>query len=74
MAGYPDNWEVPSRNRFTSNQPGGIAEPEQYMVHDFEPSAPEANHMRGIADELRKTAQGYDMDYRISNQPGDQDD
>ncbi len=69
MPGYPDEWEVRQRNRQFSNQPGSLAEPEQAMVRDFEPSDPEASHMRGIANVLRAEAQGYDMDYRVSNQP-----
>ena len=69
MAGFPQEHEVRERNRQYSNQPGGLAEPVQEMVREFSPSDPIADHMRGVADELRKPAQGYDMDYDDSNQP-----
>ena len=69
MSGYPNNFEVRTRNRWHSNQPGGLAQPEQTMVRDFTPEDPMSDHMRFVADELRKPAQGFDMDYRESNQP-----
>lgn len=73
VPGYPHEWEVRQRNRQYSNQPGALAQPEQAMVRDFEPSDPVADHMRGIIDTLRQPAQGYDMDYRQSNQPLQED-
>jgi len=69
--GYPDEYQIPSRNRQYSNQPGHIAEPEQEMARDFSPEDPQSDHMRSVADELRKSAQGYDMDYLEANQPLD---
>lgn len=69
MAGYPEQWEVPSRNRQYSNQPGGLYQPEQVMAREFTPSDPIADHMRGIADTLRQEPQGFETDFRISNQP-----
>ena len=68
--GYPNGWEVPSRNRQFSNQPGGLAEPEQVMVRDFEPEDPRSDHMRYAADLLREGPSVEDsMDYNESSQP-----
>jgi len=69
MAGYPDSWEVPSRNRQYSNQPGGLYVPEQVMVREFTPEDPIADHMRNIANEMRSEPQGFETDFGISNQP-----
>jgi hypothetical protein len=72
MAGYPDEWNVPSRNRQYSNQPGGLATPEQVMATEFTPESPQANHMRAIADVLRTPeSTEVEMDYEMSNQPGE---
>lgn len=73
MAGFPNEWEVRQRNRQYSNQPGALAEPVQEMVREFSPTDPISDHMRGVADALRKPAQGYDMDYHDSNQPQEDD-
>lgn len=70
MAGFPDEWQIPSRNRQYSNQPGSFAKPEQVMATDFSPDSPESNHMRATADALRQEPDiEVDMDYEISNQP-----
>ena len=70
MAGYPTEYKVPSRNRQYSNQPGGLADPEQVMATDFTPDSPESNHMRAIADALRTPEPvETEMNYGISNQP-----
>jgi hypothetical protein len=54
MAGYPDEWNVPSRNRQYSNQPGGLATPEQVMATEFTPESPQANHMRECPRKARQ--------------------
>jgi hypothetical protein len=70
MAGYPDEWKVPTRNRQHSNQPGGIAVPEQPMARKFTPESPKSDHMRLVAEELRKKPEvEVEMDYEVSNQP-----
>lgn len=70
MAGYPDYWEVRTRNRQYSNQPGSLAKPEQTMVSDFTPHSPESNHMRMQADALRSEPSiEEEMNYEDSNQP-----
>ena len=72
MAGYPKKWEVPTRNRQYSNQPGGLAKPEQVMATEFTPESPKANHMRAMADVLRAPEPlENEMDYAESNQPGE---
>lgn len=72
MAGYPNGWSVPSRNRWHSNQPGGLAKPEQEMVRDFEFDSPESNHMRMTAEVMRTPDPvEVDMDYEESNVPED---
>ena len=70
MSGYPDEYKVPTRNRQYSNQPGGLAEPEQVMATEFTPSSPQAQHMRSQADALRASEPiEVEMDYEQSNQP-----
>ena len=70
MSGYPDPYKVPTRNRQYSNQPGGLAKPEQVMVTEFTPSSPQASHMRAQADALRQPEPlEPQMDYDTSNQP-----
>ena len=70
MAGYPDEWKVPTRNRQYSNQPGGLAKPEQVMATEFTPESPIADHMRMQADALRSEPSiEVEMDYSMSNQP-----
>jgi hypothetical protein len=73
MSGYPNGWEVRTRNRQYSNQPGGLAQPEQPMVRDFTPNHPQSDHMRGMADALRAPEpMEPSMDYDDSNQPGEE--
>ena len=70
MSGYPDEYKVPTRNRQYSNQPGGLAEPEQVMAREFTPESPESNHMRMQADALRaEPSVEVEMSYETSNQP-----
>ena len=70
MAGYPDEWKVPSRNRQYSNQPGGLASPEQPMIREFTPESGQGDYMRMVADVIRsEPSVEADMDYEISNQP-----
>lgn len=70
MAGYPDQYKVPSRNRQYSNQPGGLAKPEQEMASDFSPSHPRSQHMRRQADALRaEDPLENSMNYDECNQP-----
>jgi hypothetical protein len=70
MSGYPDEYKVPTRNRQYSNQPGGIATPEQVMAREFTPESPVSNHMRMQADALRaEPSVEIEMDYESSNQP-----
>jgi hypothetical protein len=72
MSGFPDAYSVPTRNRHYSNQPGGLAKPEQVMVTEFTPSSPQADHMRSQADAMRATEPlESGMDYAESNQPGE---
>lgn len=74
MSGFPNGWEVPSRNRWHSNQPGGLAQPEQPMVRDFTPEHPASDHMRSMADALRQPEPlEPEMDYDDSNQPPGED-
>jgi len=73
MSGYPNGWLVPSRNRQYSNQPGGLAKPEQPMARDFSPEHPTSDHMRTMADALRTPEPlEPEMDYDDSNQPGEE--
>ena len=75
MAGFPDYWEVRTRNRQYSNQPGGLAKPVQEMVREFSPSSPKSQHMRAIADVLRSEAPlENSMNYQESNQPDSGED
>ena len=75
MAGYPDQYKVPSRNRQYSNQPGSLSRPEQVMVRDFDPSDPISNHMRMTAEALRSEESiETEMDYTESNQPFGEND
>ena len=70
MSGYPDGWNVPTRNRQYSNQPGGLAKPEQVMVREFTPESGQGEHMRMQAEALRAGPDiEVSMDYEISNQP-----
>jgi hypothetical protein len=72
MSGYPNSWEVKTRNRHYSNQPGGLAKPEQEMVRDFSTSSPKSSHMRMQADALRSETDPLienAMNYEESNQP-----
>ena len=70
MAGYPQNWEVRTRNRQYSNQPGSLAKPEQEMVRDFSFDSPESTHMRGMAELLRTPdSVEAERDYTESNVP-----
>ncbi len=70
MAGYPDQYKVSSRNRHHSNQPGGLAKPEQVQSSDFSPSDPKSTHMRLQADALRtEEPLENSMNYAESNQP-----
>ena len=70
MAGYPDRYKVPTRNRQYSNQPGGLAKPEQVMAREFTPESPESSHMRMTADALREEPSiESSMDYESANQP-----
>ena len=70
MSGYPDQYKVPTRNRQYSNQPGGLAKPEQVMIREFTPESPESSHMRMTADVLRaEPSVESDMNYSEANQP-----
>ena len=73
MAGYPDRWEVRTRNRYQSNQPGSLAKPEQELMSDMSLSNPKSTHMmRMQADALRSETDPvieHAMNYEESNQP-----
>ena len=70
MAGYPDEWNVPSRNRQYSNQPGGLMKPEQPMATEFRPQNPKSDHMARLAAEIRQYPDPEpDMNYEQANFP-----
>ncbi len=72
MSGYPKHWQVRTRNRAYSNQPGSLAKPETEMARDFAPNDPKSEHMLMIVDELRREPSiEVAMDYELSNQPED---
>jgi hypothetical protein len=73
MSGFPNQWEVRTRNRHHSNQPGSLAKPEQEMMSEMSLSNPESTHMmRMQADALRSESDSViedAMNYSDSNQP-----
>ena len=68
MAGYPDIYNVPSRNRSGSNQPGSLSDPHSRYTFDSLP--PQNDKMSMMAAEIRQYPDPEpEMDYEQSNFP-----
>ena len=60
--GYPREWQVPSRNRPDSNQPGGLMDPTPTLMGQYARAIREYNPDPVYNPES-------DMNYEESNQP-----
>jgi hypothetical protein len=72
MAGYPDIYNVPSRNRSGSNQPGSLSDPHSRYTFDTLPT--QNDKMSMMAAEIRQyPSPEPDINYEECNFPDYED-